>query len=127
MIAHAHRRIDQLQKQLAEQQLMEQQRTEKALERQKEEDDKLAEQMIAREKDRMAAELDIVKQKWVSNTAAQFNCCDIYHRAIAKNILQMKKLEREHYKINLQVLPNVILMIALLIILLQSVIIRGID
>lgn len=65
---------------------MEQQRTEKALERQKEENDKLAEQMIAREKDRMAAELDIVKQKWVSNIAAQFNCCGIYHRAIAKNI-----------------------------------------
>lgn len=72
LIAHAHRRIDQLQKQLAEQQLMEQQRTEKALERQKEEDDKLAEQMIAREKDRMAAELDIVKQKWDQEAQVQF-------------------------------------------------------
>lgn len=67
LIAHAHRRIDQLQKQLAEQQVMEQQRIEKALDRQKEEDSKLTEEMLSREKDRWASELEILKQKWVRN------------------------------------------------------------
>lgn len=67
LIAHAHRRIDQLQKLLAEQQVMEQQRIEKSLERQKEEDSKLAEEMLSREKDRWVADLEIVKQHWVCN------------------------------------------------------------
>ena len=65
LIAHAHRRIDQLQKLLAEQQVMEQQRIQKALESQKDEDSKLAEEMLSRERDRWAAELEILKQKWV--------------------------------------------------------------
>jgi MICOS complex subunit MIC60 len=72
LIAHAHRRIDQLQKLLAEQQVMEQQRIEKSLDRQKEEDGTLAEEMLSRERDRWAAELEILKQKWDSEARIQF-------------------------------------------------------
>jgi len=46
---------------------MEQQRIESALERQKEEDEKLADGRVARELGKISAEVDVVKQKWVSD------------------------------------------------------------
>jgi mitofilin len=72
LIAHAHRRIEQLQKQLAEQQAAEQQRMSVALEQQKAEDSRLAEERVEREKERMKAELSIIKQKWDEESHLQF-------------------------------------------------------
>ena len=66
LIAHAHRRIEQLQMQLAEQQVLEEQRTGQALQRQKEEDEKFAVDRVEREKERLRGELGIIKSKWVS-------------------------------------------------------------
>ena len=65
LIAHAHRRIDQLQRQLAEQQAMEAQRIEVALASQKAEDDKLASSRVDREKEKMKSEFNIERGEWV--------------------------------------------------------------
>lgn len=65
LIAHAHRRIDQLQKQLAEQIAMETQRTQKAIEQQKAEGEKLAADLVKKEAERLQNEFSLEKQKWV--------------------------------------------------------------
>ena len=65
LIAHAHKRIDQLQRQLAEQQALEKLRLEEALFRQKEEDAALHYVSINQEKDLWKNELDIIKSRWV--------------------------------------------------------------
>ena len=66
LIAHAHRRIEQLQRQLAAQQALERKRIDEALEKQKEEDDSLANQSILKEKQHWKEELNLLKQEWVS-------------------------------------------------------------
>lgn len=65
LIAHAHRRIDQLQKQLAEQIAMETQRTQKAIEQQKAEGENLAADLVKKEVERLQNEFSLEKQKWV--------------------------------------------------------------
>ena len=65
LIAHAHRRIEQLQRQLAEQQALEQLRTSSALDSQQKEDEKLAERKVAMEGERLRAQFDMEKQKMV--------------------------------------------------------------
>ena len=65
LIAHAHRRIEQLQRQLAEQQAMEAQRIEVALASQKAEDEKLATARVHREKDRLRGEFNMERIEWV--------------------------------------------------------------
>ncbi|KAL3863537.1 hypothetical protein ACJMK2_005289 [Sinanodonta woodiana] len=66
MIAHAHRRIEQLQKQLAEQIALEQQRVQRALEDQQKEDEKIEKQHLAQEAERLQNEFAIEKEKWVT-------------------------------------------------------------
>ena len=65
LIAHAHRRIEQLEKQLAQQQSAEQRRVDEALIQHREEHQSLAEERLKQEKQRMQAELDLLKQQWV--------------------------------------------------------------
>lgn len=65
LIAHAHKRIDQLQRQLAQQQTLEKLRLEEALFRQKEEDAALHHVSINQEKDLWKNELDVIKARWV--------------------------------------------------------------
>jgi len=65
LVAHAHRRIEQLEKLLAEQQSAEQQRVNVALGHHKEENQSLAEERLKQEKERMQDELDMLKQQWV--------------------------------------------------------------
>lgn len=72
LIAHAHRRIEQLQKQLAEQIAMEQQRIEKALEEKGYEDEKLADNRLAMERDKLQAEIELSKEKWNAEAQVQF-------------------------------------------------------
>ena len=57
LIAHAHRRIEQLQRQLAEQQAMEQERMAQVLNKQRTEDRGISESEINRELDRQAGDL----------------------------------------------------------------------
>lgn len=64
LIAHAHCRIDQLQRQLAEQMAMETQRMEKSLTQQQCEDERLCHEKIACEVDRLKAAFCLEKDKW---------------------------------------------------------------
>ncbi|XP_054765713.2 MICOS complex subunit Mic60-like [Lytechinus pictus] len=63
LIAHAHRRVYQLQKELAEQQAMEQKRLAVAMEKQKEEDEGVTKSKVAVELERQAADLVVLYQK----------------------------------------------------------------
>ncbi|CAG2237212.1 FCJ1 [Mytilus edulis] len=72
LIAHAHRRIEQLQKQLAEQIALEQQRIQQALEQQIQEDDRLSDQRVANEQQRLKNEFLIQKEKWESDSRVVF-------------------------------------------------------
>ncbi|XP_059149003.1 MICOS complex subunit Mic60-like isoform X2 [Physella acuta] len=63
LIAHAHRRIEQLQKQIAEQLAMERQRLSAALEAQRLEDLKITDATVAEERMRLQQEFDFEKQK----------------------------------------------------------------
>lgn len=66
LIAHAYRRIEQLQKQLVSNQEAEQERLNQALQRQREEDDRLAAERLAREREHLAASVNVTRHKWVS-------------------------------------------------------------
>ena len=66
LIAHAHRRVYQLQRELAEQRAMDQQRLGAALEKQVEEDDSVAKSRIRAELERQAADLAVLFEKKVS-------------------------------------------------------------
>jgi len=65
LIAHAHRRIEQLEKLLAEQQSAEQQRLNAALGHHHDESQTLAEERLKEEKQRMQTELEMLKRQWV--------------------------------------------------------------
>jgi len=65
LIAHAHRRVDQLQRQLVEQMAMEPLRADTALENQRSEDDRLTDEEIERERQKASAELNVLKEAWV--------------------------------------------------------------
>lgn len=67
LIAHAHRRIEQLQRQLAHQMTMEASRIVHACQLQKVEDDNLCCQRIATEGERLKAEFSLEKDNWVRN------------------------------------------------------------
>lgn len=71
LIAHAHRRIDQLNKELAEQRVREQQHIESALEKQKLEDKKAFEAAVAKALEHHKSEIEIEQEKKVKwrNTA----------------------------------------------------------
>ena len=66
MIAHAHRRIEQLQCQVAEQQALESQRTMTALDRQKQADRAESDERVSRELERLRAEFELEKRRMVS-------------------------------------------------------------
>ncbi|XP_071946968.1 MICOS complex subunit Mic60-like isoform X2 [Antedon mediterranea] len=63
LIAHAHRRIEQLQKQLVEQQVLEQTRLKEALVKKQEEDEEKAKDVVMAELERQRAELEIELHK----------------------------------------------------------------
>ncbi|NXU76436.1 MIC60 protein, partial [Oreotrochilus melanogaster] len=65
LIAHAHRRIDQLNKELAEQRVREQQHIETALEKQKLEDKKAFEAAVAKALERHKSEIELEQEKKV--------------------------------------------------------------
>jgi len=65
LIAHAHRRIEQLEKQLAKQQSAEQQRINMVLGQHRDENQLLTEERLTQEKQRMQAELEVLKRQWV--------------------------------------------------------------
>ena len=65
LIAHAHRRVDQLQRQLAEQIACESQHIEKSLEQQRSEDDIICRQRVAAEEERLRQAFMLEKEKWV--------------------------------------------------------------
>ncbi|NXG60265.1 MIC60 protein, partial [Hemiprocne comata] len=65
LIAHAHRRIDQLNRELAEQRVREQQHIESALEKQKLEDKKAFEAAVAKALERHKSEIEIEQEKKV--------------------------------------------------------------
>ena len=71
LIAHAHRRVDQLQRQLAEQQTLEHIRLDRAMERQREEDNILTEEAVQRENERCQAQFVVEKKDLVSRKPKQ--------------------------------------------------------
>ncbi len=78
LIAHAHRRIEQLQRQLAEAQAMETVRIQKALDRQREEDEILTRNRVAQERERMLADKEVEKMKWVGFHMPFINAHQMY-------------------------------------------------
>jgi len=65
LIAHAHRRIEQLEKLLAKHRSAEQQRLNAALSHHADENQMLANERLKQERQKMQAELDMLKQQWV--------------------------------------------------------------
>ena len=65
LIAHAHRRIEQLQKQIAEHLAMERQRLNAALETQRQEDIHLTNSAVLDERTRLKQEFEVEQQKTV--------------------------------------------------------------
>lgn len=65
IIAYTHRRIEQLHRQLAEQQAMEEKRIAVALEKQKEKDEEMNKEEVERELQRKSAEWAILQEKRV--------------------------------------------------------------
>ncbi|KAL5021900.1 hypothetical protein ScPMuIL_001055 [Solemya velum] len=78
LIAHAHRRIEQLQKQLAEQAVLEQNRLQEAMENQRQEDEKLTDERVAQVTQDLMNEIDVVKQRWDADSRVQFES-DLRH------------------------------------------------
>ncbi|ESO86545.1 hypothetical protein LOTGIDRAFT_128909, partial [Lottia gigantea] len=72
MIAHAHRRIEQLQKQLAEQLAVESQKIEKALEFQRNEDEKLIQNRVNVERQRLREQFKLEKERWNDDSKVEF-------------------------------------------------------
>ncbi|KAK6185608.1 hypothetical protein SNE40_007805 [Patella caerulea] len=72
LIAHAHRRIDQLQKQLAEQLAHESQRIDKALQIQRVEDEKIAQTRVGLERQRLRDQFSLEKDKWEEDARVEF-------------------------------------------------------
>ncbi|KAL8567933.1 hypothetical protein ACOMHN_059055 [Nucella lapillus] len=72
LIAHAHRRIEQLQRLVAEQMAMEAQRVEKALTQQQLEDAKLALQQVGAEAERLKEDFAVEKEKWDAEARLDF-------------------------------------------------------
>lgn len=72
LIAHAHRRIDQLQRQLAEQLVSEQLRIDAALEKQREADEKLLEERIKHERERLETDFMLTKDQWELDARINF-------------------------------------------------------
>ena len=65
LIGHAHRRVDQLQRQLVEQSAMEPLRAEAALDGQRVKDERLVDEMIAEERQRFELEINRLHDAWV--------------------------------------------------------------
>ncbi|NXX28681.1 MIC60 protein, partial [Nicator chloris] len=74
LIAHAHRRIDQLNKELAEQRVREQQHIESALEKQKLEDKKAFEAAVAKALERHKNEIELEQEKKVDEVREVMEC-----------------------------------------------------
>ncbi|XP_066278161.1 MICOS complex subunit MIC60-like isoform X2 [Branchiostoma lanceolatum] len=72
LIAHAHRRIEQLQSQLAEQQLLEKSRMDDALARQRTEDEKEALALLKRELERQKQELALAQDLRIAQARDQY-------------------------------------------------------
>lgn len=72
LIAHAHRRIEQLQRQLAEQLTMERQRVDSALDRQRQEDERLTESRLEEERRLFTDQLAVEKSKWEAEAHVEF-------------------------------------------------------
>lgn len=76
LIAHAHRRIDQLNKELVELRVREQQHIETALEKQKLEDKKAFESAVAKALERHKSEIQTEQEKKVSTVLIFQSCND---------------------------------------------------
>ncbi|XP_035675051.1 MICOS complex subunit MIC60-like isoform X12 [Branchiostoma floridae] len=72
LIAHAHRRIEQLQSQLAEQQLLEKSRMDDALARQRTEDEKETLALLSRELERQKRELALAQDLRIAQARDQY-------------------------------------------------------
>ncbi|XP_013785078.1 MICOS complex subunit MIC60-like [Limulus polyphemus] len=72
LIAHAHRRVEQLQRRLAKQMVTEQERIQKAMEKQQEEDSKVTDARVSVELANQQRELEISYQKDVNNLKEEF-------------------------------------------------------
>ncbi|XP_070540808.1 MICOS complex subunit MIC60-like [Ptychodera flava] len=116
LIAHAHRRVEQLQKQLAEQQTREQQRVSSALEKQKEEDRRAADERVARELEKQRRDLLFKQHKDMANLSQDFETemrQQLRRQAAAhsdhlKDVLrvQAKELDKQFEKREQEILAN---------------------
>lgn len=89
LIAHAHRRVEQLQRQLAEQMAMETQRLEKALLQQKSEDEQLAVQKLNAEAESLREEFLVEKERWVRKRKKKY--CFL----VKPEVLYLRKLYKK--------------------------------
>jgi len=72
LIGHAHRRVDQLQRELVEQTAMEPLRLEAAVDGQRTKDERLMDESVAQERQRFAAEITRLHDAWVCSVAVRY-------------------------------------------------------
>jgi len=72
LIGHAHRRVDQLQRQLVEQSALEPLRLEATIDSQRAKDERLTDENVAQERQHFATEITKLRDAWV--------CCLFYHK-----------------------------------------------
>ncbi|XP_045189189.2 MICOS complex subunit MIC60-like [Mercenaria mercenaria] len=90
LIAHAHRRIEQLQKQLAEHLAMEQQRIQVALSEQRDEDELITQARVKQETQKMLDEFAVEKDKWEADAQVQFEL------ELRRNLARQTAAHSEH-------------------------------
>ncbi|XP_052772332.1 MICOS complex subunit MIC60-1-like [Mya arenaria] len=72
LIAHAHRRIEQLQRQLAQYEASQNQRLQQSLSDQRDEDELITQARVKQEREKMLQEFELMKQRWESEAKVEF-------------------------------------------------------
>lgn len=92
LIAHAHRRIEQLQKQLAEQIALEQIRIQQSMEQQRKEDEKLTEQRVSDEQEKLRNSFLLQKER------ADIDARVTFEQELRQNLARQAAAHSDHLK-----------------------------
>lgn len=90
LLAHAYRRIEQIQKELAHQQAMETQRIQQALSDQRDEDELITQARVKQEREKMLDEFTLEKDKWEADAQVQFEI------ELRRNLARQAAAHSEH-------------------------------
>lgn len=90
LLAHAHRRVEQLQKQTAELLAMEGQRIQMALAEQRDEDELITQARVQQERQKLLDEFAVMKDKWEADAQVQFEI------ELRRNLARQTAAHSEH-------------------------------